>query len=588
MGIKTIVVEDDDLTAKNLRYMLQAQGHKVPAVFASGEEAIKKTEGIRPDLVLMDINLAGDMNGIEAAKYIEANFNIPVVFLTAEGLPGSPYRTELTEAYGHLMKPFNKAELESVIETALYRFRVEQELLEIKQRETLAYELGRQLTTVLDPTNLLNETVNRLRETFNYYHAHVYLLEEVANDKGEKEWQLVVKAGTGEAGTKMLQDRHHIPLEAKRSLVAQAARSRQPVAVNDVSQDPHHLPNELLPETRSEVAMPLLLGDRLIGVLDVQHTKLDHFDADETRTLQIIASQLSVALSNAELFAENARKAERLKILRDIDQAILAAQSAAEIATATLQHIQKLIPCLWAGVTAFNLPKKESTLLAQRGGSDSHLGRHISLEKLESVIEQLEQGEIYTFDDTWLMAQDSTLQEILKADKVRAYFSIPLMAQNELIGGLILGFAHQMIFTAEEADIAREVANVLAVAIQQARQSQALREAKDRYQSLFNGVPVGLYRTEPSGKVLDVNPAMVDMLGYPNREALLATNIIHAYVLPEDRRRWQAIVEKEDLVQDFEVRLRRGDGTTVWVRNNARAVRDKSGNILYYEGALVA
>jgi len=80
------------------------------------------------------------------------------------------------------------------------------------------------------------------------------------------------------------------------------------VIVNDVSQHPNHLPNPLLPDTRSEAAIPLHLGQQLIGVLDVQHTMLDHFNVEEVRTLQIAASQLSVALSNAQLFDENAHR----------------------------------------------------------------------------------------------------------------------------------------------------------------------------------------------------------------------------------------------------------------------------------------
>ncbi len=182
----------------------------------------------------------------------------------------------------------------------------------VEQREDLAYAFGRQLTTLRDPDILLKEIVNRLQKTFGYYHAHVYLynknFSEFSEPQPNQEELLVVREGTGEAGREMKRHGHVISLQAEKSLVARAARALEPVIVNDVSQDPNHLPNPLLPDTRSEAAIPLYLGQRLLGVLDVQHTLRHHFSVEEVRTLQIVASQLTVALSNAQLFDENAHR----------------------------------------------------------------------------------------------------------------------------------------------------------------------------------------------------------------------------------------------------------------------------------------
>ena len=177
----------------------------------------------------------------------------------------------------------------------------------VERREKLAHDLGRQLTTLLDRDALLIETVDRLKATFGYYHTHVYLLDDAASRKSRQRL-LVVHEGTGEAGATLKQQAHAIPLDTEHSLVARAARTLEPIVANDVSQESHHLPNPFLPRTRSEAAIPLFLGSRLIGVLDVQHDTTNRFTANEVRTLQIVASQLSVALANAQLFAENARR----------------------------------------------------------------------------------------------------------------------------------------------------------------------------------------------------------------------------------------------------------------------------------------
>jgi PAS domain S-box-containing protein len=121
---------------------------------------------------------------------------------------------------------------------------------------------------------------------------------------------------------------------------------------------------------------------------------------------------------------------------------------------------------------------------------------------------------------------------------------------------------------------------------QLAREQAALRASEAQYRTLFEGVPIGLYRTTPAGQILDANPALVHMLGYPDRESLLAAEVTGVYVNPQDRQRWQALLEREGVVTDFEAQLCRGDGATIWVRDNARAVRDAEGRAVYYEGSL--
>jgi two-component system cell cycle sensor histidine kinase/response regulator CckA len=121
--------------------------------------------------------------------------------------------------------------------------------------------------------------------------------------------------------------------------------------------------------------------------------------------------------------------------------------------------------------------------------------------------------------------------------------------------------------------------------IERDRQAQ-LRESERRYRSLFEDVPVGLYRTTPEGKILDANPALVEILGYPDRAPLLAVDAHTVYVDAEDRHRWQAMLQREGMVLGFEVQVRRRDGATIWVRETAHTVQDRDGRVLYYEGSL--
>jgi PAS domain S-box-containing protein len=167
------------------------------------------------------------------------------------------------------------------------------------EMQTVA-EVSTATATILDPDAMLNEVVEKVRTDFNLYHTHIYLLD----DLGEN---LVLAAGAGEVGRVMKQHGHHIPLNREHSLVARAARTRQSVLSNDVTLAEHFLPNPLLPDTRSEIAVPIIVGDNLLGILDVQSEKLNRFDEDDVRVQTTLASQIGVALQNARAFSEAER-----------------------------------------------------------------------------------------------------------------------------------------------------------------------------------------------------------------------------------------------------------------------------------------
>jgi PAS domain S-box-containing protein len=123
-----LVVEDESITAKAIQRRLTGMGYAVPAVTASGEDAIRKAATTRPDLVLMDIVLKGAMDGVEAADYIRRHFNIPVVYLTAYADEQTLERAKLSEPFGYILKPFEEKELYTTIEMALYKHRMERKL----------------------------------------------------------------------------------------------------------------------------------------------------------------------------------------------------------------------------------------------------------------------------------------------------------------------------------------------------------------------------------------------------------------------------------------------------------------------------
>lgn len=195
------------------------------------------------------------------------------------------------------------------------RHRLEQHVNESLQRRTrqvqTSTEIAQEIATSPKPDELFRQVVNLVQKQFGYYHAHVYTVEED---------HLVMQEGTGEAGQKLKQAGHKIRLRAEKSLVAHAARSGEPVLVSDVYQEPNWLPNPFLPETKSEIAVPIMLRNEILGVLDVQNDTVDSLGQEDQILLMGLCGQIAVAIHNRRLEAERRRAVEaQAKLIEDLD-----------------------------------------------------------------------------------------------------------------------------------------------------------------------------------------------------------------------------------------------------------------------------
>jgi len=121
------IVEDEWAVAEEIKMVLQSMQYNVTSMAASGEEAIRNVETDKPDLVLMDIVLEGEMDGIEAANEIRSRFNIPIIYLTAYTDEKILERASLSGPFGYIVKPFVNEDLKISIEIAVYKYRMEQE-----------------------------------------------------------------------------------------------------------------------------------------------------------------------------------------------------------------------------------------------------------------------------------------------------------------------------------------------------------------------------------------------------------------------------------------------------------------------------
>lgn len=176
-------------------------------------------------------------------------------------------------------------------------------------------EVGTATATILETDKLLQEVVNLSKERFNLYHSHIYLLDEAGEN-------LVLASGAGEPGRQMKAKGLSIPLHREQSLVARAARERTGVTANDVTKAPDFLPNPLLPDTRSELAVPMIVGGKVIGVFDVQSDQIGRFTDSDINIQITLAAQVATSIQNVRSFEQSKAQADLESLVNTIGQKI--------------------------------------------------------------------------------------------------------------------------------------------------------------------------------------------------------------------------------------------------------------------------
>jgi len=208
--------------------------------------------------------------------------------------------------------------------------KLEQRVADRTKALATSSDVSRRLSTILDKPTLAREVVEQVQSAFNYYHAHIYFFD----DDNEN---LVMAGGTGEAGAAMLASGHRIP--RGRGLVGRAAETNAPVLVADVSQSIGWLPNPLLPETLSEAAVPISMGNKVLGVLDVQHNVVNGLDENDIALLQSLSGQVAISLQNAISFEQSRSKAEMEALVNVIGQKIQRTASMEEALQTAIREV---------------------------------------------------------------------------------------------------------------------------------------------------------------------------------------------------------------------------------------------------------
>jgi GAF domain-containing protein len=176
-----------------------------------------------------------------------------------------------------------------------------------------SFNISRQIAGLVDRSEIVREVMKLVHETFNFYHIYIYLFDE------QKEY-LEAVGGIGEVGSLMAAQRHRIPRGA--GLVGQAAQKNKTVRVLDVGSEPIWLAHKLLPETKSEVVVPIALGNDVLGVLGVQEREIAGISEEAASLLESIASQVAFSLQNAKNFQMTQQQIQHEALINHVSQQI--------------------------------------------------------------------------------------------------------------------------------------------------------------------------------------------------------------------------------------------------------------------------
>jgi signal transduction histidine kinase len=206
------------------------------------------------------------------------------------------------------------------VSAQLERLRLTEEIEKRAAELATVATLSTATSTVLNPEELLQQVVNLTKERFNLYHVQVYLADD--------SWHtLLLTAGSGDTGKQMIMSGSAIPMGKKELLISRAALERKALISNDVRKEASYQVNPILPDTRSEMAIPMISGDKVLGIFNVQSDIVGYFSEEDANIYTTLATQVGVSLQNARLYAEQSETVAQLRELDRLKSSFLANMS---------------------------------------------------------------------------------------------------------------------------------------------------------------------------------------------------------------------------------------------------------------------
>jgi len=344
-------------------------------------------------------------------------------------------------------------------------------------------EVGEAVAGLLDLDEILNKTVNLIRDRFGFYHVSIFLLNEA-------ETWAVVRASTGEVGKIMVERPHRLAVGGQ-SIVGYVTQHGQPRIALDVGLDAVHFDNPLLPNTRSEMALPLIHQANIIGALDVQSEQAGAFTDEDIATLQIMVNQLSTAIINARLFEQTQQRLQEQGILYNIGAKVSATLSLRDSATSLVTETAEALHITECTLSLIEENNTLTTISDHIRGDTClrlDLGQRLNIENLKAFAraQRIKQEVVIYANNIPADLVTSPEVEFLLSEKGTAMSLTPIMIRNRVIGFIeIYDNQPGRRFTQNNITFLDSIALLATNAIQNARLFESSQRSLARTRNLY-------------------------------------------------------------------------------------------------------
>ena len=531
---KILVVEDENIVARDIQNTLKHLGYIVTGIAATGEDAIQKAGATQPDLVLMDIMLKGYQDGVEAAQKILALHNIPVVYLTAFTDEKTLQRAKVSEPYGYVLKPFEERELQIAIEMAIYKHRMAKKL---QDREQL---LAKILKTINDAvitidTNGQVAFMNQVAEALTGWTAKEALGQPLAE---------VFKISAAEAQTSTHKLVQQVFAEGSiNSYSRLLTKDGREISIDDSA-----VP---LRDESGKVSGAILVFRDISARQQAQAKLLDRFA--QIQALYQMTEALGRTVSLSEIYEEVLNSLER--VLKVDRAAILLFDPDGAIrfkASHGLSH----------------------TYQRAAEGHSPWSPEHSNPQP--AFIANVEE------DNTLGLLREPILRE-----GIRALGFLPLLGQGLLLGKCMVYYNTPHQFSAEEIRLAQTLAGNVAFAIERARAIEAVQASEERFRQMAENIHEIFYMSEPQKPaVLYISPAYEEIWGRSCASLYEQPRSFLDAVLPEDREIVAAAHARQlqgELTHE-EYRIKRPNGEIRWIWDRSFPIANENGEVYRITG----
>lgn len=627
--IRILIVEDQAIVVKDIENKLISLGYEVAAHTGSGNEAVLFASELKPDLVLMDIKLDGDLDGITTAMQIHDKLDIPIIYITAYSDEDTLKRARETHPIGYILKPFEERDIQTNIEIGYYKHKIEKKLSDEKENfRQLTENINEMLwicsadfkdVIYINPAleKTFNITIDQIKNSPELFAGFIHpedlgqikehfnkLIKNLVPDDYSVSFRVIKPDGE----IRWLSNKGFSIHDSANNLVRRAG------LIQDVTES-----RELWRELKeSEKKYKDILDQSLQGLVIVQGDppKVVYLNYRIAEMLGYDYEALASSSQNPDKFVHP----DDLYIIERMERR-LKGEDVPPRSEFRLLHSDGSIR--WMEVHAARIEYKESPAvqivfvdISERKSAEEAL--KLSEERLRIALDAANEGiwewnpqtsktyynprwftmlgykpdELPHNYETWrllLHPDDRDLAEMFVDEKIQvgSDFAFEFRMRAKDNKWIWIESRGRAVETDADGTITKLMGTHRDITSRKEAEL-ALKESEARFRSLYENMSIGIYRTNPEGEILMANPALIKMLEFSSFEELAERNLQENGFSPLcSRQDFIDVIEKNGLVENNESVWITSKGRTLFVKESAHRIEDENNKTLYYEGTVV-